>query len=213
MIISPGRNYIFVHAPKTGGTSLALALETRAMADDILIGDTPKAKRRKKRVDDLRMRAPGRLWKHSNLADIDGLFDFKRMFIVTLVRNPWDRLVSYYHWLRMQDWDHTAVRAAKNQDFADFVHDPAVTQAFVEAPFGHYVTDRSGREHEALFIRLEHFDHDVRPFEAHLGFALAPLGVSNTSGRGHYRDYYDDRSRARVADICAPDIARFNYRF
>ena len=43
MIISRGRNYIFAHIPKTGGTALAMALETRAMHDDILIGDTPKA--------------------------------------------------------------------------------------------------------------------------------------------------------------------------
>ena len=42
MIISRGRGYIFVHIPKTGGTAMALALEDRAKADDILIGDTPK---------------------------------------------------------------------------------------------------------------------------------------------------------------------------
>ena len=43
MIISRGRGYIFVHIPKTGGTSMAAALEARAMKDDILIGDTEKA--------------------------------------------------------------------------------------------------------------------------------------------------------------------------
>jgi hypothetical protein len=43
MIISRGRRYIFVHIPKTGGTALSLALEARAMKDDIIIGDTPKA--------------------------------------------------------------------------------------------------------------------------------------------------------------------------
>ena len=43
MIISLGRKYIFVHAPKTGGTSMALALEGRAMKDDIMLGDTPKS--------------------------------------------------------------------------------------------------------------------------------------------------------------------------
>ena len=36
MIISHGRRYIFVHAPKTGGTSMKLALEARARADDII---------------------------------------------------------------------------------------------------------------------------------------------------------------------------------
>ena len=63
MIISHGRQYIFVHIPKTGGTSLSLALEQRAMRDDILIDDTPKDKRRQKRTKQLK--AAGRLWKHS----------------------------------------------------------------------------------------------------------------------------------------------------
>ena len=54
MILSRGRRYIFVHAPKTGGTSLALALEARAMADDIMLGDTPKAKKRRRRLDGVR---------------------------------------------------------------------------------------------------------------------------------------------------------------
>ncbi|MBC7181700.1 MAG: Type II secretory pathway, pullulanase PulA, partial [Roseovarius sp.] len=67
MIISPGRNYIFVHIPKTGGTAMALALEGRAQAEDILIGDTPKARRRRARLKGVQAR--GRLWKHSTLAD------------------------------------------------------------------------------------------------------------------------------------------------
>ena len=71
MIISHGRRYIFVHAPKTGGTALALALEARAMKDDILIGDTPKARQRRRRLKGVE--SSGRLWKHSRLADIYGL--------------------------------------------------------------------------------------------------------------------------------------------
>ena len=71
MIISRGRRYLFVHIPKTGGTAMAMALEARAMKDDILIGDTPKAQKRKRRLKDIK--TAGRLWKHSTLADIDGL--------------------------------------------------------------------------------------------------------------------------------------------
>lgn len=98
MIISPRRNYIFVHIPKTGGTALATALEDRAMKDDILIGDTPKAKRRKARLKLLT--AKGRIWKHSTLSDMAGIVDPAGTFTFTLVRNPWDRMVSYYTWLR-----------------------------------------------------------------------------------------------------------------
>ena len=76
MIISRGRRYIFVHIPKTGGTSMALALEARAMKDDIMLGDTPKARNRRRRLDGAQ--AAGRLWKHSTLADLDGLVRLRR---------------------------------------------------------------------------------------------------------------------------------------
>ncbi|HBB82064.1 MAG TPA: Type II secretory pathway, pullulanase PulA, partial [Sulfitobacter sp.] len=71
MIISRGRSYVFVHIPKTGGTSLALALEGRAMKDDLMLGDTPKALKRRRRLQ--RVQTSGRLWKHSTLSDIDRL--------------------------------------------------------------------------------------------------------------------------------------------
>jgi hypothetical protein len=97
MIISHGRRYIFVHAPKTGGTSMTLALEARAKADDIIMGDTPKAKQRRKRLAGLT--PAGRLWKHSTLRDIDGIVDASTMenyFVFTIVLNPWERMVSYF---------------------------------------------------------------------------------------------------------------------
>ncbi len=53
MIYSKGRNYLLTHAPKTGGAALMLALEARAMADDIIVGDTPKGKARAKRQKSL----------------------------------------------------------------------------------------------------------------------------------------------------------------
>ena len=214
MIISPGRNYIFVHIPKTGGTSLALALEGRAMKDDIMLGDTPKALRRRRRMKDAQSR--GRLWKHSTLADIEGLLSREQiaeMFVFTLVRNPWDRMVSYYHWLREQGFDHDAVRKAKTLDFSGFVNDAEIGRSFQANPYRHYVTDGGGLVRCALYIRLEHFEEDAALLWEHLGFRL-DLPRENVSGRARdYRKYYSESDSGRIAAVCAEDIAKFNYRF
>lgn len=214
MIISPARKYVFVHIPKTGGTALSLALEDRAHKDDILIGDTPKAIKRRRRLKDLQAR--GRLWKHSTMADIDGVLGpevMEDIMVVALVRNPWDRMVSYYHWLRMQDFDHPAVKIAHSATFADFTAHPMVRESMKRNPYGSYVRNPNGEEYPALFARLEHFAADIVPLENHLGFKLA-LPRANTSEReSDFRGYYNDHTAALVAEVCAEDIARFGYSF
>ncbi len=215
MIISRGRRYIFVHVPKTGGTSLALALEARAMKGDILIGDTPKARRRRGRLKGLK--PAGRLWKHSTLADVEGVInrdEMREFFTLTLVRNPWDRMVSYYHWLREQSFDHPAVRHARALDFSGFLNHPETGASLRAWPYGRYLRDGAGTEHCNAFVRLEHLEQDLAPFEEHLGFRLHPLGCANASARDpDYRAYYTDSDAERVSRLCAEDIARFNYRF
>jgi len=215
MIVSRGRRFIFVHIPKTGGTALSLALENRAMKDDILIGDTPKARARRARISGVK--AAGRLWKHSTLADIAGLAtdaEIAAFFTVTLVRNPWDRAVSYYHWLRDQGFAHPAVGLAKTHDFSGFLNHAQTVTALRLWPYTAYMRDRFGAERASLYARLEHLEADLAPFEAHLGFRLTPLARANASDRSRdWRGFYSDADAALVADISAGDIARFGYRF
>lgn len=209
MIISPGRGYIFVHVPKTGGTSVALALEARAMKDDILIGDTPKARRRRGRLAGLG--AHGRLWKHSRLSDLDGLLPPERiqaMRIVTVVRNPWDRMVSYYHWLQRQSFGHPAVGRAGAMPFGAFLRHPE-TQAEIRADqINDYLRLANGTVPRATILRQDRLAADLAAFAAEIGISVE-LPHENRSDRPRdWRELYDDETAEIVARAYADDIAR-----
>ena len=207
MIISPKRRFAFVHIPKTGGTSFAVAYEERAAADDILIGDTPKARRRRGRLRALSV--PGRLWKHSRLSDVGDLVPAD-MFVCTLVRNPWDRVVSYYHWLREQTFAHPAVDRARALGFGDFLRDPVIQHAVRTHPAVRFVTRENGTMQCNAFVRLEH-PEDFAPVWDHLGFRLTIPHVNASKRNRNWRFYYDDKGIEIVADLAAEDIIRFGY--
>jgi len=208
VIISPKRRFAFVHIPKTGGTSFAIAYEDRAAAEDVLIGDTPKARRRKGRLAGVDV--PGRLWKHSALHEVGDLVP-DDYFVCTLVRHPWDRMVSYYHWLRTQVFDHPAVAVAKTQDFAGFLRDPMIQRSLRQNPYSSYVRGQNDVDRCAAFVRLE-YPEDFAPVWEHLGFQLSLPHVNQSQRDLDWRRYYDPESFEIVGKIADDDIVRFGYQ-
>ncbi len=184
------------------------------MADDLMLGDTPKARKRRRRLDGVSTR--GRLWKHSTRADLEGIVPadvMERLFTFTLVRNPWDRMVSYYCWLQSQRFEHPAVALAQRLEFAEFLCHPHTLQSLKANPASSYTRDSEGRDRCNLYIRLEHFQEDARPLFDHLGFDLKLPRVNQSTRGADWRPYFTEKTAEMIAQCCAEDIGRFEYSF
>jgi len=215
VFLSRGRGFLFVHIPKTAGTALTIALESRALKDDIIAGDTPKARARARRQQGLSCR--GRLWKHSTLADLDGLIpadELEQLFTLTTVRNPWDRVASLYYWLREQSFAHPLVNVAKQSSFSDFVRSPIVQVSLRIGTYESYLRRPDGSLKPSLFARIEHFQNDIAEFQQKLGYPLPELERVNQSNRPRdWRGLYTEQDAILIGEICATDIERFGYSF
>jgi hypothetical protein len=197
MVISDRIPCIFVHIQKTGGSSI----EDLLRANDPGIGSSLHEGRRHMFARDIRP-----------LVDPD---KWARYFKFAFVRNPWDRLVSWYAMV---------MQARETNRFGMYVREVAPTfEAFVKhATTGmgerttrnqvDYLTDERGGVLVDFVGRYERFHDDVDEVRRRLGLAHA-LPHSNRSAHDDYRHYYTSETRDIVARRFARDVERFGYRF
>jgi len=120
--------------------------------------------------------------------------------------------VSYYHWLRLQRFDHPAVRLAKASSFEAFLTAPQTRTSLRAHPVDSYLTDVTGRLHAGAYVRLEHLNEDLAPVTERLGFPMTLTRANASERPSDWAGLYSEETAALVAELCAPDIARFGSR-
>jgi hypothetical protein len=145
-----------------------------------------------------------------------GEWRFRSYFKFCFVRNPWDRLVSAYHYLRQGHRNSPIVGLIQSGSFTDFVkgalRSPVVSGELHIKPQHFFVVDRQGRLRMDYVGRYERLQDDFTVVARRLGLANT-LGAQNRSPHDDYRDYYDERSRKIVGELYRRDIELFGYDF
>ena len=183
---------IFIHIPKTAGTSLYN-----------LIGYTG--------IGHVTYR-----WYESRNSD-----KFNRYFKFAFVRNPWDRLVSAFFYLKRGGSnamdEHWAIQNIYRFDsFEDFVKG-WVTENNIEKYF-HFIPQYKFIYDQTLALkvnyvgRFENLDNDFNTISERLHLQQR-LPYVNKSNRKAYQDYYSQETQEIVARVYAKDIDLFNYTF
>lgn len=214
MPISDRLNCIFVHIPKTGGTSVEKALDLFGPWQEenriTLFGSI--------KSNDLQENILSNFLQHLTYPQIKKLITYKQQqyFSFSVVRNPWDRLVSTY-----SNPDPNLCKVAKEQglqlkniSFAEFVKNTKNIQHIHLLPQSEFVLDENNQVLVDFIGRFENISKDFQKVCAQLNIHC-DLPHANPSQRESrdYRDYYDEITREEVARRYARDIEYFGYQF
>lgn len=192
--LEPNRrqNCLFIHIPKCGGTSVENQIGIFHGHRSVIY-----------------FRAADR-----------ALFD--RAFKFGLVRNPYDRLVSGFHYLKHHTTSPLNHRwVAKNladyddfRGFAEALEDPAVRRRVVAwkhfVPQWYFLCDRNGGTLVDHVGKLERFDDFVAEVTRRSTLKLENE-VHRASVRAPWQDYFSERARRRVAEMYREDFRIFGY--
>jgi len=214
VIVSHEHGFVFMKTRKTAGTSVEIALSRVCGPDDVI---TPIVE------DDeaLRRAAGGRGPQHFEAPPLErkafnhmpvsmvrrmlGRKRFESYFSFAIERNPWDAVVSLYHW---------KYRASEPGDFAEYVASEAVEEF---ATKNQRIYRLDGRVAVDRVLRYEALAEELATVWSELalpGSPDLPHAKAGTRPRSaSYRSYYDDASRERVAELFAAPIAELGYVF
>ena len=184
---------VFVHIPKTAGTSV-----TNALFGSGTPGHLPLS-----------------WFQHIEPEKFAEYFKF------AFVRNPWDRLVSGYTYMVGKDskgrdtaeWIAFLKQFASFEDFVlRWVNEENVERHKTFVPQYRFVYDKHGLLSLDFIGRYENLREDYQRICDTLGGG-EPLPHANKSERIDYRQYYSARTHDIVARVYAKDIELFNFTF
>ena len=192
-------NHIFIHVPKNAGSSMERKAYVGGHGHDTLYEITKKFK---------------------------DTIDFKNYIPWGFVRNPYDRLVSLYHF-----WRENEVPMA-NLPFDNFIKDYIRNHTTINI-----LTYLENKEHfnvgvqpqflffdndvyspdEVFFGKVESIDSDYKEIlgkienKSKRKIKDKTLNKVNTSKRSHYRSYYNNETFDLVYEIYKFDVKHFGY--
>lgn len=202
--ISPWTNWnrqnsvAFVHIPKTGGTSIY----------DIFSMDKP-------------------IETHCNVVGYkaSSIDLWERSFSFAVVRNPWDRFVSAFHYLKRdplsaddRSWAEDVLCDYKDFDaFLDRFMASATFRGQVMmwrhfSPQWWFLSNAAGATEVDHICRFESFDAEIDRVAEKIGLSARRIHANKVT-RAHYSSFYAPEAIDFVGRVYKRDIERFGYTF
>ncbi len=233
MPLSTQHKCIFIHIPKTAGTSMEYALGMHGGID--FIGKERYINQKK---DETRFFGSG--LQHLSFLELKAKIPQKQLesyFKFTIVRNPWDRLVSHFawkkgRWIKKEELTVDVFEKEVNNLYKEYklrmgwfnlvtktIKARSTHQGIIDA-WGNrhlmpqYLYTKSWNEKNGIdFIgKYENLDSAWDYICNQIGVNLE-IDRRMISYRKGYREYYSPKTIKIVEEIYQKDILNFNYEF
>lgn len=216
MLISENKKYIFIHNQKAAGVSMKNYLFDNVADTEYLL--------------------PNHAYASDGIQKV-GLDNWEKYYTFGFVRNPWERLVSWYvmvtkgsesegsqtknEWTPNNDlWKYVDENSSNFEEFIlnctdnivenreGFLYKKSFTRNQLD-----YFTDDSGNIAVDFIGRFENLQTDFEKVLEHLNFPKSELSWTNKTNRSDFREYYTRETREIVAERFSKDIKHFGYTF
>ncbi len=215
MLISTSHKFIFVHVPKSAGSSLTAVLQPYCL---------PKNRTLWRRLSSFlpfREKVEKVYFRQHDTAEKIraklGPEVFDEFTSFAIVRNPFDHAVSLFEFLKMQTARNSG-RVAAELNFKEFMQLRSKPQRFAleESPVkmadqASRLVDKHGKIIVTNVLHLENLAQEFPQLCAKLGLPPLEMAVKNASKRNAITQYYDATTMSLVQRHYARDFALFGY--
>lgn len=179
--------FVFIHINKTGGTSIAKALNI-----------PPKHNTALEKIEEM------------------GRKEWDARFSFAVVRNPWDKVVSHYYYRIQTNQTNLGSKEIDFKEWVKLVFRDKNSLYYDKPkmfmPQTNWVSDTHGELMVDCICRFETLENDFRKVCERLNIQYN-LPHLKSSKRGKYCDYYDEESKGIIEEWFSQDIEKFGYRF
>lgn len=203
-MISLRNGFLFIHIPKTAGNSIQGILKD--YADEKVVCTAPHhdgVERFEIRADD------STITKHSTLLEYQHQFGaevISKLFTFTCIRNPWDRMISFYF------SPHRGPVSWNRRAFIDLVETVKPITNFISLNEDN-MSNRNSFDNINYYIRYENLEQDFEQVCNLISIPFFQLPRRNNSDRQNFLNYYDKELIEIVAKRFQKEIRFFNYKF